>query len=93
MVPLNGYGEKEFTKNNLFFTSFMQLTEKNDKILYERLRYICDCKMMLLKLKWFKSEEDTLRCLFFLYIKILAILWKWPGFFMDYILSDSSVLL
>lgn len=28
MVPSNGYGEKEFTKNNLFFTNFMQLTEK-----------------------------------------------------------------
>lgn len=38
MVPLNGYGEKAFTKNNLFFTSFMQLTEKNDKISYERLK-------------------------------------------------------
>jgi hypothetical protein len=38
MVLLNGYGEKEFTKrkNNLSFTSFMQLTEKNDKISYER---------------------------------------------------------
>ncbi len=38
MVPLNGYGEKEFTKNNLFFTSFMQLIEKNDKISYKRLK-------------------------------------------------------
>jgi hypothetical protein len=28
MVLLNGYGEREFTKNNLSFTSFMQLTEK-----------------------------------------------------------------
>lgn len=28
MVPLNGYGEKEFTKNNVFFTSFMQLIKK-----------------------------------------------------------------
>lgn len=37
MVPLNGCGEKEFTKNNSFFTRFMQLTEKNDKISYERL--------------------------------------------------------
>ncbi len=38
MVPLNGYGEKEFTKNSLFPTSFMQLIEKNDKISYERLK-------------------------------------------------------
>lgn len=38
MVLLSGYGEKEFTRNRLFFTSYMQLTEKNVKILYERLK-------------------------------------------------------
>lgn len=38
MVLLSGYGEKEFIKDNLFFTRYMQLTEKNDKILYERLK-------------------------------------------------------
>jgi hypothetical protein len=52
--------KRNLQKNNLSFTSFMQLTEKMIKYHMKDKRYICDCKMMLLKLKWFKSEEGTL---------------------------------